>query len=298
MDQKYLQIQERFRQFLEQQDAANNDEADEYWIESENASDPLEKIRLLEQGVQEGSALCAQQLGDRYMCGNGVPKNLVLAETYLQKAADCGLPIAMLLLAQICYNSSVDKALDLLCKSAIKGNVNAYLQIGDLASKEDVLREQLEGRMMVYYQKVYNKENPDGRENQFVGWCNATGICCQQDLQKAQARWIVGKEQENFGCEFFLDMYKAGKFPVVNTGVGNDGWAEDELEGDVEERRGISKKAVVSIVIGLISMGELAGLSVIGLILGILAKKDKGGALAVIGIVLNVAVLIIMAGGF
>lgn len=303
MDQEKLrQVQERFQQFLERQDAVSNNEADEYWIQSEDASDPAEKVRLLEQGMQEGSAVCAQQLGDMYMSGNGVPKNLVQAETYLQKAADCGLPIAMFLLAQICFKSSADKALDLLCRSAIKGNVNAYLQIAELASKEPVLREQLEARLMVFYQKVHDQKDPDRWVNQFVGWCCATGICCPQDFDFAQARWLLGIDQENFGCQFFMDMYKDGKFPVVSTGTSEGGAEEDDWEEDTEgkdeKKHGISKKAIVSIVIGIIAIGELAGLSIIGLILGILAKKDKGGALAVIGIVLNAIVLISMAGGF
>ncbi len=82
----------------------------------------------------------------------------------------------------------------------------------------------------------------------------------------------------------------------------------EELERQEEERerqekeqeqakRNANLKAILSIVIGLVAAGSLAGVSLIGLILGILALKDKKGALAVIGIVINAIVLLVLASG-
>lgn len=303
------EIQAAFKEFLEREDKASNDEADEYWYQSEETSDDAEKAKFFAKGMEEGSALCAQELGKLYLEGKGVPKDLEKAEQYLQKAAECGLPIAMFLLGQMSLKKDADKGFDWLCKSAIKGNVNAYVCLGDYITADPKIRRQIEGRVSVYFQEIEHKTNLGGRENQFKGWCYATGICCSQDFDIAQASWIVGIEERDFGCKFLMDMYKAGKFPPVSSAdrkssssagaeEGVEDWPEENEQNHAAEKGGSNLKAILSIVIGLISMGELTGLSIIGMILGILAVKSKPGALAVIGIVINAISLLTLGGIF
>ncbi len=327
MDERYAPIQEMFRKLLHREEEKSNNDADEYWIKSEEESDDLAKAELLANGMAEGSALCAQELGKMCLEGRGISKDLENAKGCFDMAAACGLPIAMLHLGLLEIKEGNVRGLDWICKSVIYGDVTAYQYLKNFISSEAELRQGVELRLSVYYEEVHDKKDASARENQFMGWCYATGICCAQDFEQAQARWIIGIGQESFGCQYLMKMYKNGEFPRVAPKNQNTGYQKgeipeydelverldeagslEELERQEEERerqekeqeqakRNANLKAILSIVIGLVAAGSLAGVSLIGLILGILALKDKKGALAVIGIVINAIVLLVLASG-
>lgn len=319
MGERYAAIQEMFRKFLQLKEEESNNDADQYWLQSEEEPNDLQKAKLLAQGMSEGSALCAQELGRMYLDGRGVSQDLKNARTCLQRAAVCGLPIAMLHLGLLETKTDAAMGMNWICKSAIYGDVTAYHYLNSFVSGGEEVREQIEARMSAYYEEIHDKKDANARENQFMGWCYATGTCCPKDFEQAQARWIVGIGQESYGCEFLMRLFKSGEYTGFGPGYQKGEVPEyDELMEEVEktgdldqvkvEREGEGEgqgqgkgngnlKTILSIVIGLAAAGSLAGVSIVGLVLGILAFRDKKGAPAVIGIILNAIVLLVLAIG-
>lgn len=293
-------VQEPFRQFLAQETKESNQKADHYWIEATDGNDISEKVRLLSQGISEGSALCSQELGKMYFAGDEVQKDLKKAEEYLWNAAECGLPNAMWAFGLICMDNDENMGLNWMCRAAVKGDINACQTLAKYASQDAGRREQIEARLSVYYQEICDKEERKGEENQFLGWCSAAGICCVQNFDLAEIYWIEGKEQGSIYCSALLDIYGFEQLDdeksEKNTAndIKEDIWERVDENTQFKNDRGNkkNKKAVASVIIGVMAYLGFWWFSIIGLIIGILAVKDQEGKLAIMGVVVNALALI------
>ena len=96
-EEQYNQkVREEFKRFLEAEEYDRNEEVDKiYWGKAEETQDINEKIKILTEGAEAGSAFCEQTLGELYFLGEKVEKDLVKAEKYLKKAVKYGWSSAM-----------------------------------------------------------------------------------------------------------------------------------------------------------------------------------------------------------
>ncbi len=311
------QIQEAFQEFMRRGERATNEAADEYWFKTQEIKDVAEIVRLLAKGMQEGSALCARVLGERYMSGDGVAKDLDQAEKCLRMASECGIPGAMCFLGNnIYYDKDRDLALDWMCKAAIKGDISVFYALSNRMEQDPEVKGQIEARLSPYFQEYCDKEERSGREDMFLGWCYMLSLCCKENVMFSVRLWVEGHRKGDLNCSALLRMNEieasdnyeplsSGELCVFNVQIPERGQSqeEEEKEGNEVEVQGTSKeegggslKAILSIVIGLFSIGQMQGLSLVGLILGIWAMKGKPGVLSVIGIVVNVISLLGLAG--
>lgn len=303
MAEDYAQIEAKFQEFLRQEQKESNDEDNEYWIKARDTSDYAKKVEYLTKGMQEDSLLCTYDLGMLYLEGKGIPKDLGQAEKCFQKAVEFGSPAAMMSLGQMYLKTDTGKAYDLICKAATIGDISACLFLREYISEDPRRRRPIEARLSVYFQELEHKPSLNSMDFRFWGWCYATGICCQQDLEIAEASWLVGMQDEDYVCQRFMEMFRAGQFPLIHassTGNSKVSGLEEEVdwEDDTAEKKSSNLKAIISIAIGIISMSQLAGLSVIGLIIGILAMKSKPGVLAAIGLLVNAISMLSLTGYF
>lgn len=200
-------IQENFRKFLQVKDNTYNKDADnEFYFKASEENNIQKKVKILKQGVQAGSALCALELGNIYLLGQDVTKNLIESEKYLIYAAKCGLPNAMNLLGILYTNfdEKVLEALDWMCKAVIRGSVPGYKTIEYYAQNYDV-KLQIEARLSVYFMEIYDKENKKGCENRFMGWCYYAGICCVKNKDLAKLYWEAANKQNDVYCSVLME---------------------------------------------------------------------------------------------
>lgn len=69
----------------------------------------------------------------------------------------------------------------------------------------DVRRKKIEDRMSVYFKEIDVKEERNGKENMFYGWCYLCGICCVRNQDLATMYWLEGSK-DNFECEALLEL--------------------------------------------------------------------------------------------
>ena len=105
-------------------------------------SEPSGTIALswLRKAVGLGNMYAKQELGDHYLFGKGVEKNVELAQHYYEEAAAHGLPSGLYYLA-VCYlkgnqvPASKPKAIELLKRAANYGDMNAEFLLSQLQQK-------------------------------------------------------------------------------------------------------------------------------------------------------------------
>lgn len=195
-------IQQPFSEFLFSPDDKYDERLyDKYFEEAGNANTMSEKLRILKNGANEGCIYCHAELGKMYVTGEGVSVDYEQAERHLRKAARCGLPESMFYLGMV-YAKTEDRvleALDWLCKAAIRGEIASFRFLGMYSSNE-VVKNQIEGRLSVYFKKVMEKEGTPGTDYRFLGCCVYLGLCCIRDTDKAQIYWMEGVESGDIYC--------------------------------------------------------------------------------------------------
>lgn len=296
-------IQEAFLRFLEKEEKKSNEAARHYWEEAFQLTDTDKKIKLLLLGVKEGDALSSQELGEMYIKGEEVPKDLKKAEEYLRFPAECGYSESMYFFGLICMQKG-DKAdcLDWLCKAAVKGDANAFMTLAKYAA-EDTDKDLIEARLSVYFREVCENGQNDYKTNRFLGWCYMTGICCAQNLGLAKTYWKAGADQNDVRCKVYMDICGLNRNgetlqeKTAETASSDLESAEENFQGFGQEREaeenGVNRKAAASVILGVVSLRGVLWTAVLGLILGVRARKEQGGALALGGIILNTAVLLL-----
>ncbi len=195
-----------------------------------------------------------------------------------------------------------EDCLDWLCKAAVKGDGNAFMTLAKYAA-EDTDKDLIEARLSVYFREVCENEQNDYKTNRFLGWCYMTGICCAQNFGLAKMYWKAGADQDDVRCKVYLDICglnrngEALQAKTAETASSDLESAEENVQGFGQEREAeenrVNGKAVAAVVLGVLSFRGVLWMAVLGLILGVRARKEQGGALALVGIILNTAVLML-----
>ena len=300
-------VQDEFLNFLNQKAVPYDKRLDsEWWGKAEETSNESEKVQIRKAGCDHGSVLCDQELGTMYASGSTyVPKDLEKAKVHLLRAAKCGLPSAMYFLGLVYMKDEdlVFEALDWICKAAIRGDITAYKSLNECA-KNYTVKVQIEDRLSVYFRTICDKEEPNGKENRFLGFCYYAGLCCIPNLDFAELHWLAAKEQGDIYVSLLLENPSiigdaAEQVVQANKLYHNDILSTEANQKSLEGKKEGSKVLpVISLIIGIVCMFMNFGLfpsilSVIGIILGIKGRQIGGKGIATTGIVINGFVLLV-----
>lgn len=293
-------IQDEFLNFLNQKDVPHDKRLDsEWWGKAEETSDEGKKVQILKTGCEHGSVLCDQELGCMYASGSTyVPKDLEKAKVHLLKAAKCGFSTAMYFLGLVYMQDEdfVFEALDWICKAAVHGTITAYKSLNECA-KNYTVKVQIEDRLSVYFRTICDKEEPNGKENRFLGFCYYAGLCCIPNLNFAELHWLAAQEQGDIYAPLLLENPNIIGEPAEQVVQTNKEYnaSQKALE---EKEEGTKVLSVISLMVGIVCMLMNVGifpviLSIMGIIFGIKGRNIGGKGIATIGIIINGFVLLV-----
>lgn len=172
--------------------AMTGEEADQkYWIVAKDTADLTQKLHLLKTGASCGGKLCQNELGEMYMNGRGVPKDMDKAADYFLKAAKSGQPAAMFWLSLIYVNHWDDEqhyfeALELLAESAKRCFIPAFEAIERNCNGYKEFKECIAPFIRPGFEEVMKKEEKDSTDYYFLGLCHVYGVICDKDEYKAR----------------------------------------------------------------------------------------------------------------
>lgn len=184
--------------------------------EGKSGIDLAELIKRAEQG----NAQAQLQLGNKYLAGEGIPKDVAKASEWYQKAADQGLSEAQTRLGRFYENGestskNVVRAAELYQKAAEQGNAEAQIYLGGMYERGEGVSKNI-AKAIELYQKAVDQGNP---EAQFIlgikyeGWMDpgesSTGVI--QDVGKAVELYRRAAVQGHAGAQYALGTsYRVG----------------------------------------------------------------------------------------
>lgn len=192
----YEQNKEKAWRILERVDDKDNPfycelMAEIYLIGTDKIDIDVEKaITFLEKAFDNGRRLAANRLV--WIYGNGydkIKKDKAKCIEWLNHGIDSNVPDCMVDMAMICLSKdsiyqdyrNPHKGVELLKKASLRGNGNAYYNLGNLYyAGEDLPKD--DSKAFANWEKSSNLKNPDGASN--LAYAYLEGVGCEKDVEK------------------------------------------------------------------------------------------------------------------
>lgn len=166
--------------------------------------------RWLEKTAARGNAAAMNQLGYKYMKGQGVPKNLVLARQWLEKSADRQNACAMNNLGLTYYDSGdFSHAREWFAKAVALGDADAMANLGSLYEFSPPWMQDL-GKAMTLYKKGAMLGSEKAINDLGLAYCCSIYL---RPLNYAKARyWFkrAAAQDDSMAMHYLGEIYEHG----------------------------------------------------------------------------------------